>query len=356
MAHVPRVRAAFILTMLTVSPAWAQADRPFLTVDLASARSDTSIVSPGTYTLRIINLVPRFVYSIQTVQRTLPVAPLPLVVAANPQCNAPRTVDLLRRLSQVQSEEEVAEILPGLAVAARDEAIQATPACATLAAQTTSQISRAEYTHPDVIRLRRGDILTVTVTRSGGGGSTRVWTDSFATEATGEWQVSYGFTFPFLKALIESPRYFSGEADDTTYVITRERSTRYVDAIPTVYYSYIHSGRGILGSGLDLNLITAGLGLDIDEPTLALGTGLIWRKNLFVTGGLAARREQVLSGKFEEGQVVREILTDAELYESEFRIRPFVSVSLRFDRSPFGGGGDDDALTEAAAVPDTATP
>lgn len=68
---------------------------------------------------------------------------------------------------------------------------------------------------------------------------------------------------------------------------------------------------------------------------MLLGLGGTYYSNLVLAIGFAARQEKVLIGQYGVGDTVRTNLTQEQLLRDEFRVRPFVSVTLRFDKNPF---------------------
>ena len=71
------------------------------------------------------------------------------------------------------------------------------------------------------------------------------------------------------------------------------------------------------------------------------GVSLSYNQNISVIGGVAVSGRQRSISRYTPGQEVGENLNDDQLHELDYRVAPFVAVTVRFDRNPFKK--DDDA-------------
>ena len=88
---------------------------------------------------------------------------------------------------------------------------------------------------------------------------------------------------------------------------------------------------------------TAGLGTDFNKAQVLTGLSFTIYSNLQIAAGAAFREEKVPTGLHAIGDTVKMNLTEAQLQVDAFRVRPFLSISLRFDRNPFKKDGDEPA-------------
>jgi len=88
--------------------------------------------------------------------------------------------------------------------------------------------------------------------------------------------------------------------------------------------------RLLLGSGL-----SGGLGFDFVNPTVFLGPTFTYHQNLKISAGLVAHQQRVLLGRYKEGDIIADNLSETQLHEDRYRFNPFISLSLGFIQNPF---------------------
>lgn len=324
----------------------------FLRVDLATAKEhDTVSISPGRYTIRVASQVPRFNYKIDAFQQPIPIPPLTTVprnAPAGKECSALNAV--ITAFNVAQREEDI----PGLVTQAA--AAQAAAACDPNAPEVLELERRVDATEAggtEVVNVQADQYLIVTVSRTDPNSTaTRQWVRVFTTPSGGGWRVTYGYAFPMLTGVAkrgvfaDAQEFYTKAVPNTTnqFAITAEAKRKQFDAVPTILYSFT----GGEERGLHWNPLTAGLGVDLTNPFVTLGTGVTYNANLHVTVGIAARREDVLLGRYQPGDIVATNLAGTQLVESDFRLHPLIAVTFRFDSSPFSN-----AKTPATVTPKT---
>lgn len=319
-----------------------------IVVDLAQPNASDTL-PPGRYAIRVINRLPEGTYRVSVSLGTRPIAPIGLPAAMGGVCND--LVDATEALDDATSEDQVPALLRQLEAALRGSS--------TNAACTGPERDRAEWvrestqwTHPTTYSLGEEQFLRITVQRvNKNGQAERTWQKYVAAEGGGGWRVSYGYSMPLLTV---GPTYrsYNTEAVGTRFVITGERAREELDAIPSLFFNYAPADE----RGLKWNMLTAGLGVDLREPVLMLGTGLTYYGNLSVSLGGSVRRENVLRSGYSVGDTLEADVKDDQLRERVFRFRPYVSLSIRFDRNPFAKKQEEEQKTEGQPAGESGNP
>jgi hypothetical protein len=183
------------------------------------------------------------------------------------------------------------------------------------------------------VTLSSGEQLRVTVQRIGTNASVeKTWTIILTTGARGEWLTTFGLTF----VPDDNERFFSAPATEANkFVITRERDPgdSELTFLPTVMFSWLATRQR--GNYLVFSP-TAGVGATTNTFAALLGGTATFNLNLGVTAGIAFVNQKRLLGKYTEGQVVSENLTEEQLHRNAMLPKFFFSITLRFGQSPFG--------------------
>jgi len=323
------------LVVLAVAVAAARAQE-VRTLDLATARPyDTVTVLQGSYVIRISDQLPRAHYLISTSSMAIYDVP-PITTGAKPilpeQCPLAYT-SAVRALADSGTEEDVPRLLRA-AVAARP--VDSTGDCVATSSELAALTARITTDSVAKYRLRAGEYVRVEVTRVAREGlAERRWQLIVTTGPRGEWQVTYGFGVPMY--LGGQVRYSTRPGTSGSFVITQDSRSHYVEPVPAVFFSWMTPSGSIAPAGR-LSW-TAGLGADLTNPTIFLGAAWTWKRNFQVAAGLSLRQEPVLLGNYSAGDVVSTNLTFDQLTEKVYRARPFVALTLRFSKDPFGSFG-----------------
>jgi hypothetical protein len=310
------------------------------TFDLpAKSRADTVTIRPGEYRIRIKNLVPKYRYAIAVSEGVEDMKPLSTVVGM-----AVANCPLLTRAQQTLDTVSAEAAVPAMVSAAREALNKEAAAvdCSEVAGEVRGLVDRTEHV-VDVYAVRAGEFLLIDVIRlDDTGGSTARWSRRYTTGASGEWRVTYGYVFPAFARLSgrrlirEGVQYYSKALDTARWVVTPEAQAPRFNAIPSLMFTYAPADAG----AWSWNRLSAGLAVDLAKPMLFLGTGVTYRSNLVVSVGAAFRQERVLAGQYAPGDTIKSALTAAQLHIDAFRLRPFLGVTLLFDKNPFKKEGE----------------
>jgi hypothetical protein len=155
----------------------------------------------------------------------------------------------------------------------------------------------------------------------------------FKSKQNSRFVLSYGFGFTSKK--LEPQKYFLDELGTDSFRITKKDKYDLLDLrfIPTIFFSYF----------IDSNLnrpfnhsITAGLGFNTQTPVIFFGYNLMWHQNIGISAGICFYEQQKLLGNYKQGQILKQILEESQLYETNlFRPNFFISVNLRLADNPF---------------------
>lgn len=318
------------LLLLSAVSAGAQETR---TLDLSVAsRYDTVQLNPGRYRFRVKNLSPKYEYTIRTSEGREAIPPIPAPTGtplriASEECQ--KLTFANKALRDAAKEEDVPSLVNDTQDALQAERSDTT--CKAYVKTADSLLLRTEHNVDDVFDLVAGSYVVLDVARIEKDTAARKWQRRYTSGPLGEWHPTYGYAFPVF--VHGAQRYFLKQIGDSgsRYLISEERRTRQFDAVPTLMFAY----EPAQSSRFEGHLLLAGFAADLTKPSLYLGFGGTYYSNLVIAIGVVARQEQVLMGQYRVGDTVRTNLTQEQLMRDEFRARPFLSVTLRFDKNPF---------------------
>lgn len=156
----------------------------------------------------------------------------------------------------------------------------------------------------------------------------------YTTGRRGEWRTTFGFNFIHK---INQDTYFSSDNGNSTYTITEARNRDKFDYHPTLMFTWL--GNKTYGKNDNWQFgWSGGIGYDLEESlSIFLGKSVIYNENITLTFGLAFHNQQRLSSQYSEGNIINEDLNFDQLHTEYIRLNPFISLSFRLDRNPFGG-------------------
>lgn len=177
--------------------------------------------------------------------------------------------------------------------------------------------------------LRRGQTLTLIISTQVPGGAARHWRRAYSTGPRGRWSPVYSFTF--IGRAINERKYFARQSG-SEFIVTRERNRDWADFVPSVFFTWTPADAdlGALVWGW-----SGGLGFDMTSPVVMLGGSARYNENIMFGFGVALHRQQVLLGRYNEGDTVSENLTETQLHSPSYRPNPYVSIGFRFGANPF---------------------
>jgi len=80
---------------------------------------------------------------------------------------------------------------------------------------------------------------------------------------------------------------------------------------------------------------TGGIGYDLEAPTGFLGISLFFNQRIGISTGFAFHKQDVLSGQYNEGQILNDLKPESELHENNYTVNPFISLNYVIDKNIF---------------------
>lgn len=181
----------------------------------------------------------------------------------------------------------------------------------------------------DLPALRRGQTLVLTISTQMPGGTTRQWRRAYSTGPRGRWGPVYSFTF--IGRAINERKYFARQSG-SEFIVSRERNRDWADFVPSVFFTWTPGD-----ADLDRPVWgwTGGLGFDMTSPVVMIGRSGRYNENIMLSFGVALHRQQVLLGKYKEGDALSENLTESQLHSPSYRPNPYLAIGFRFGANPF---------------------
>lgn len=217
-------------------------------------------------------------------------------------------------------------------------------------------IEKTTYTKELLFSLKNNETVTVTVKRkfkttSGTKDTSTVWVKIFKTPSKSPWKIMYGFTFiPNWMNPIAN-YYCKADTSGKLFTITKlnnQRKDFFKNVSPTLMFTRTpfkkHSGIGILSNDCYQLGFTAGVSLnfasEIGIVNIMAGPSIVISDNISITIGACLTQKDILNGKYKEGDIIKTNLDFDQLHEKKYMPEWFVSLSIRFDQSPFGKKDD----------------
>lgn len=181
----------------------------------------------------------------------------------------------------------------------------------------------------DLAELRRGQTLTLTISTQVPGGTARQWRRAYTPGPRGSWKPVYSFTF--IGRAISERRYFARQSG-SEYIVTRQHNRDWADFVPSVFFAWTPAD-----ADLDKPVWgwSGGLGFDMTSPVVMVGRTGRYNENIMFGFGIALHRQQVLQGRYSEGDKLSENLTETQMHSQSYRPNPFLSLGFRFGANPF---------------------
>lgn len=339
-----RVRPVVLLIASTLlSPLTASAQLG--TLNLVEEGRTISVDAGRLPVVTVINRIPEKVYTRTLLKETQPIPPIrlpsdfkPMLMpeGANPCAKAEQLFrNWLKTLRGASDEKQVAAAVAESATVREEiEESQPTVCAVTIGAQferalrtTTMTLDLSGYV------LAAGEQLTITISRADPAPA-KTWTFVLLAPKAGQWLTTWGFTF----GQDRDQRYYLTPGDGGTFTVTAEEKHGKGDLrlIPSVFFHWLP--RKDENANWSVSPLTAGLGISKDAPAVMVGMSLTRRQNVSIIGGGMLARAMRLDGVYKNRQVLTENLTTDKLHDTTYRAGLFISLAIRFDRNPFGGG------------------
>jgi hypothetical protein len=351
-AHMTAHGARRLVLALAVSYGITSAADAQVLLDLSGTGSFSQTVDPGSIEVVIENRIPMARYSVTVRRELIPIAAIsfdPIGSLGGLTPKAERSDDpctpLEAAVAALNSAASEAEVPARRALVAALLESKKCTATATVAAANTALAAVRQPLTP--VPIRRGERLTVTVTRPASDGQVLQWTLVLETEPRGEWITTFGVTL-----LEDQDELFHTEAADNEKfrVVADQETSGLKVPMPSVYFSWLSSKQKRRDWAWSP---TIGFGLDGESIGVFGGLALTFNQNISVMGGVAVAGDRRLLGRYQADQEVGENLTEDQLHRIVYHAKPFVGLTVRFDRNPFKS--EDTPPAEVTAPPAAAS-
>jgi len=335
-----------ILTILFIGNVHGQD----FTIDLSTSEGDTikmPIETKKDFKIQIKNKLPLKNYTISVKSKLNPVPPLTLptdlinmnddTLSIGGMARCPELIEIIDSLYSAKSETDLPLIKNFIRLKKEQlekeikENGQSELGCLDYHISKIDYLLKSTEQILNPINVKKNTEIEIEITRKEGE-KTKKWIYILETPKKGEWNVGYGFTF-ITQMFSEEGRYFLSQKD-STFIIKESNSKKILEFVPTIIFSYTPTKWA--NNTWSTSLI-GGIGFDFEKPVVLFGGSLSYNQNLSLSIGVAAHEQNQLNGRYENEQVLKELISDDQLYESLYRINPFISVTFRFDRNPFKG-------------------
>jgi hypothetical protein len=288
----------------------------------------TQTLMPGKYEVQILNRLPYGAYNIAIVLED-ELLPAFSTDGLKPSETKALTVDECTPLAT--KEKEIYALEDEKMLPAKRAEIEKFSGCAEYPA-VKERLKGLDFVSQETFQLKKSQTLTITVSRVAKDGKKLEWKRVYKTPSRGQWLTCYSFNFISLSMSKERSFFAAAVPDTSLFQISRESDRKPLNFVPSITFTWLSARAQEQTWGLGGS---AGVGFDLQKPVVFVGLSLIYNQNLHLSAGFAAHQTRQLTGKYVEGQIIKENLTDDQLHINPYRVNPYIAVSLRFDKNPF---------------------
>ena len=331
MAIAPRDLQLIGLVLMLLVDATAHAQSPLgLAIDLAEQRPGIDVERPiviegrTDVSLSLLNAIPDAQYTVRISVDDLPIGVLSLSKPPASALPAGSAVHLLygQMLHELDSAADELDVGRS-ALRSRRDVAQAYDEGGGFMLDSID--ARTVHRMASVATVRPGEQMRVTVVRrTADGRDSARWTTTYSTAPTGEWQIGFGFAFPYVVGALE---HYSVRRDaEGAYRVRASKSDDRISLVPAVYFSWIERDDRFEPWSLSLS---GGVGFDMQNPVVLVGGALSFHQNITLLAGVAAHRVPGLDPEFAVGDILDERFASEDLVASRYAVDPFIGVGFR---------------------------
>lgn len=173
------------------------------------------------------------------------------------------------------------------------------------------------------ITFKRNTELTITINDTGGNKPVeKVY--KIKTQTDWRWATTFGVNTIFYT---NREKFASQKADDGTQKVTQVQSNKFMELMPALMFSFMDY-QNTFSYGF-----TAGLGMNFEEIAAFTGVSFGIGHNFILTGGVGVHKQTRPNTNYFIGQTIDSSITNDNLNESQYRVNPFIGISLRLDKN-----------------------
>lgn len=177
--------------------------------------------------------------------------------------------------------------------------------------------------------LKKGQKMTVTIIEKDSD-PLKKWKYTFSTGSRGSWQTSFGASF--ITGMFNEEQLYTTRQQGNLYCLVRESTDNTLRNEMSVFFSWMPTRNENRDGNFSLS---AGLGINIQDPTVFLGASYSFNQNIKVIAGLAGHKQRRLKGEYSPDVFLNESKNSDELHREIYTYNPFISVTFRFNQNPF---------------------
>lgn len=175
------------------------------------------------------------------------------------------------------------------------------------------------------ITFKRNTELTITINDTGGNKPVeKVY--KIKTQTDWRWITAFGVNAIFYT---NRNKFASQKADDGTQKVAEVQSNKFMELMPALMFSFMDY-QNTFSYGF-----TAGLGMNFEEIAAFTGVSFGLGHNFILTGGVGVHKQTRPNTNYFIGQTIDSSITNDNLNESQYRVNPFIGISLRLDKNLF---------------------
>lgn len=149
----------------------------------------------------------------------------------------------------------------------------------------------------------------------------------FRTKSSWSWTTTFGANAIFFT---NRNRFISKVNSESNQIVGEVQDKKQMEFMPTVMFTFMNNYKDVSFG------FTGGLGVNPEEIAIFTGISLGVGQNIIITAGAAGHKQMRPKSEYYVGQAIDSSITSDNLNESQYRFNPFLGISFRIAKNPFG--------------------
>lgn len=149
----------------------------------------------------------------------------------------------------------------------------------------------------------------------------------FRTKSDWSWVTTFGANAIFFT---NRNKFISKLNSENKQIIGEVQDKKQMEFMPAIMFTFMNTHKDYSCG------FTGAFGVNLEEIAVFTGVSLGIGQNIILTAGAAGHKQMRPKSEYYVGQVIDNSITSDNLNESQYRFNPFVGISFRISKNPFG--------------------
>jgi hypothetical protein len=149
----------------------------------------------------------------------------------------------------------------------------------------------------------------------------------FRTKSNWSWTTTFGANAIFFT---NRNKFISKVNNENKQIVAEVQDKKQMEFMPAIMFTFMNNHKDVSFG------FTGALGVNLEEIAVFTGLSVGVGQNIILTAGAAGHKQMRPKPEYYLGQVIDSSTTTDNLNESQYRFNPFVGISFRIAKNPFG--------------------